>query len=115
MKKVIVGGQAVIEGVLMKSPNHYNISIRRDKKILNKQEKIKQKPKFYKFFFIRGIVNLIEMLTIGIKALNWSAEKAEGGEALKKRDFFFYHTSFNSSWCWFVYCFTSLFDKTYTF
>ena len=83
-KKVIIGGQAVIEGVLMKSPNYYNISIRKKKKIISKKEKLKKKPQFYKFFFIRGIVNLIEMLTIGIKALNWSAEQVEGGEELKK-------------------------------
>lgn len=88
-KKIIIGGQAVIEGVLMKSPNYYNISIRKKNKIINKKEKIKQKPKFFSFFFFRGVVNLWEMLSIGIKALNWSAEKAEGGEEIKKRDFFF--------------------------
>ncbi len=88
-KKIIIGGQAVIEGVLMRSPNYYNISVRGKKKIISKSEKIKEKPKFFKFFFIRGVVNLIEMLVIGIKALNWSAEKVEGGEEIKKKDFFF--------------------------
>ncbi len=89
MKLKNIGGQAVIEGVLMKSPNYYNISIRKKNKIISKKEKIKKKPNWYKFFFIRGVVNLFEMLAIGIKALNWSAENADGGEEIKKKDIFF--------------------------
>ena len=57
-KKLNVGGQAVIEGVMMRSPNYYAVSVRNEKgKIITKSEKIKQKNWFLKLFFIRGIVN----------------------------------------------------------
>jgi len=75
-KKIDVGGQAVIEGVMMRSPNYYAVSVRNLKgKIITKTKKIKKKNKFLKLFFIRGIVNLIEMLVLGIKTLTWSANQ----------------------------------------
>ena len=75
MKKLDIGGQAVIEGVMMRSKNHVVTAVRKKGKIVYKHDKIKKKPKFYQFFFIRGIVNLIEMLIVGIKTLNWSASQ----------------------------------------
>ena len=75
MKKLDIGGQAVIEGVMMRSKNHVVTAVRKKGKIVYKHDKIKKKPKFYQFFFIRGIVNLIEMLLVGIKTLNWSASQ----------------------------------------
>src|SRR3989338_1665088 len=74
-KKLDVGGQAVIEGVMMRSKNHLVTAVRKKVKIIYKKDKIRKKPKLYQFFFIRGIVNLIEMLVIGIKTLNWSASQ----------------------------------------
>jgi uncharacterized protein YqhQ len=75
MKKLDVGGQAVIEGVMMRSKNHVVTAVRKKGKIIYKKDKIKKKPKWMQLFFIRGIVNLIEMLVIGIKTLNWSASQ----------------------------------------
>lgn len=72
-EKLDIGGQAVIEGVMMRSKNFIVTAVRKKGKIIYKKDKIKKKPKFLQLFFIRGIVNLIEMLVIGIKALNWSA------------------------------------------
>jgi uncharacterized protein YqhQ len=80
--KTTIGGQAVIEGVLMKNDNKIAIAVRRpDGKISLKKEKIKPWSKRVKFLgwpFFRGVVNLIEMLVIGIKALNYSANEASG-------------------------------------
>ncbi|HZX45257.1 MAG TPA: DUF1385 domain-containing protein [Candidatus Nanoarchaeia archaeon] len=76
MPKTDVGGQAVIEGVMMRSKNDIVTAVRKKGKIIYKEEKLKQKPKWMGFFFIRGIVNLIDMLVIGIKTLNWSASQA---------------------------------------
>lgn len=74
-EKLEIGGQAVIEGVMMRSKNYIVTAIRKKGRIIYKKDKIKKKPKFLQLFFIRGIVNLIEMLIIGIKALNWSASQ----------------------------------------
>lgn len=77
-KKLDVGGQAVIEGIMMRSKNHVVTAVRKKGKIIYKEDKIKKKSRFMQWFFIRGIVNLIEMLVLGIKTLNWSA--AQQGE-----------------------------------
>jgi len=74
-KKLDVGGQAVIEGVMMRSKNHVVTAVRKKGKIIYKHDKIKKRPKWTKYFFIRGIANLIDMLILGIRTLNWSASK----------------------------------------
>jgi len=78
------GGQAVIEGVMMRSPLKYAIAVRKpDKKIILKIGKLKSlsnKIKFLKWPIFRGIINLIESLVLGLKALTYSAEQATGEE-----------------------------------
>ena len=86
-EKPLLGGQALIEGVMIKSPNHVSLAVRKNKKkIVTKKEKLRKKNWFLKLFFIRGIVNLIEMLVIGTRALMWSAHQQaeEEGEELGK-------------------------------
>ncbi|MEA2036938.1 MAG: DUF1385 domain-containing protein [Nanoarchaeota archaeon] len=79
-KKHDIGGQAVIEGVMMRSKNNVVTAVRKKGKIIYKKEKLKKKPKFYQIFFIRGIVNLFEMVVLGIKTLNWSANQQVEGD-----------------------------------
>ncbi len=79
-KKLDVGGQAVIEGVMMRSKLNVVTAVRKNGKIIYKKDKLKKKSEFQQLFFIRGIVNLIEMLVLGIKTLNWSASQATGEE-----------------------------------
>jgi uncharacterized protein YqhQ len=75
-----VGGQAVIEGVMMRSGNSYTIAVRTpEKDIVLKKENIKKLPKALKWPILRGVVALIQSLSIGIKALLYSAE-ASGHE-----------------------------------
>ncbi len=76
MSKKDVGGQAVIEGVMMKSERKICTSIRKGKKIISQKQTLKPKSKILKIPFIRGIVNLYEMMLIGIKSLMWSAEQS---------------------------------------
>jgi len=88
------GGQAVIEGVMMRSPDKYAIAVRKpDKEITVKVGKIKslsQKIKWFKLPIFRGIVNLIESLALGFKALTYSAEQATGQEEqLNSKEMFF--------------------------
>lgn len=82
MKKEI-GGQAVIEGVMLSDKKKVVVAIRKDKKIKVKKEKrnsLSKKYKFLKWPFFRGILGLYEMLVIGMKALSWSAGQAAGEE-----------------------------------
>lgn len=77
MGKELVGGQAVIEGVMMKGPEGISVSVRKkDKSIVSKKNLLPKKNFYSKTFFFRGIYNLIEMLVIGIKALIWSSNQA---------------------------------------
>ncbi len=73
-----IGGQALIEGIMMRGPEDIAIAIRKpDKEILVKKERLNTLGMKYKFFnlpFIRGMVGLIEAMIIGTKALMYSAE-----------------------------------------
>ncbi len=84
-----VGGQAVIEGVMMKAKDNTVTAVRKPSgKIIYKKNKIISltKNKFFGLPFIRGIVNLIEMLIIGIKALNYSTDIALEDETTDKHE-----------------------------
>lgn len=74
-----VGGQALIEGVMMRSPNHITIAVRKqDGSILTKNDKFQGLTQRYKKLnipFVRGVINLFEMMIVGMKALNWSANE----------------------------------------
>ena len=91
--KIAIGGQAVIEGVMMRGPKYIATAIRKkDGHILIKKEKfisITQRKKILGIPIIRGFVSLIEMMIIGIKTLNFSAEEAikdEEDEKNKSKD-----------------------------
>ncbi|MCK4338620.1 MAG: DUF1385 domain-containing protein, partial [Candidatus Cloacimonetes bacterium] len=91
--KIAIGGQAVIEGVMMRGPKYIATAIRKkDGHILIKKEKfisITQRKKILGIPIIRGFVSLIEMMIIGIKTLNFSAEEAikdEESEKNKSKD-----------------------------
>ena len=77
---ILVGGMALIEGVMMKSHEKIGIAVRNPKgKITTKRynlEPIFKKYKIAKVPFIRGIFSMVEMMIIGIKALNYSGKVA---------------------------------------
>lgn len=77
-----VGGQAVLEGVMMRSPNFYTVSVRNSNgEIKMKQEKfsgLSSRFKFFKLPLIRGMVQLVESMIIGFRALNFSNEIVMG-------------------------------------
>ena len=80
MSKIFVGGQAVIEGVMMRAPRSVAIAVRRaDGEIVVKKELVVPLSERYpivKLPIIRGAVALLTSLIIGIKALNFSATEA---------------------------------------
>jgi uncharacterized protein YqhQ len=75
-----VGGQAVIEGVMMRSPKRIATAIRRasGEIELKVDEFISliQRKKYLNVPIIRGAITLIEVMILGIKTLQWSADKA---------------------------------------
>lgn len=74
-----IGGQAVIEGVMMKSADRVAIAVRLpNKKIKTKVERLRKLRRFWRLPVIRGFVQLILILIIGIKALSWSADQQLG-------------------------------------
>lgn len=93
MKKLKpLGGQAIMEGVMIKSTDNVSMAVRApDGKIIAKRDKftsLADKNKFFKLPFIRGIVTLFEMLIIGIKALTWSANQQGEDEELGPWEWF---------------------------
>ncbi len=72
-----IGGQAVIEGVMMKSKVLWSVAVRDPKgEIHVKREHLKPLPKLLKLPVIRGVVALWQSLALGIKAIEYSASKA---------------------------------------
>lgn len=87
IKKINVGGQAVIEGVMIRGPSKYVVAVRSGKKIISKKGKIPIKNNtFLKLPFVRGFVNLADMMVIGIKSLMWSAEQSSSEEKIGKHE-----------------------------
>lgn len=89
---VNIGGQAVVEGVMMRAPENFVIAVRRpDKKIVVKKSIVSiDKSSFFKKPFLRGLVGLYDALVLGMKALNFSAFHAmgEGSEKITKKEMF---------------------------
>ena len=79
-RDLIVGGQAVIEGVMMRTPNAYAISVRKaDGTIVNTAAalpKWSDKYPILKLPVLRGGAVLVQSMGLGIKALNFSANEA---------------------------------------
>ncbi len=79
-----IGGQALIEGIMMRGPNEVAIAVRKpDGEIELKIDKLNTLAMRYKIFgipFLRGVVSLVEAMVIGTKALMYSAEFFEEEE-----------------------------------
>ena len=89
-----IGGQAVIEGVMMKASDQYAVSVRKpDGEIEVKVEKFKSLKDRYAIAgipVVRGIVAFVESLVMGMKTLNYSAsfweEEEQKADIQKKKD-----------------------------
>ena len=89
MKYSGIGGQAVIEGVMMKNKEKYAVAVRKpDHEIevmvseytgITKNEKIKNMP------ILRGVFNFIDSLVLGMQTLTYSASFFEEEEATDKK------------------------------
>ena len=89
--KLSIGGQAVIEGVMMRSPHAFTVAVRRGGKpgaeIAVLKEEIRpvgDRLPLFKKKVLRGSIALFEALWLGIRALNFSANEALEDEEGKK-------------------------------
>ena len=77
-RKPDIGGQAVLEGVMMKAPEHIAIAVRKpDGSIVLKREAYESPSKKHKWMglpMIRGAVNMVLMMSLGMKVLSASGE-----------------------------------------
>ena len=84
-KDLIVGGQAVIEGVMMRTPSAYAVAVRRpDGTITHTGARLPKWGEKYpalKLPVLRGAAVLVQSMALGIKALNYSAAEAFNEEA----------------------------------
>jgi uncharacterized protein YqhQ len=75
-----VGGQAVIEGVMMRAPGAWSVAVRQpDGAIVarrNDLTRLSERNRWARVPFVRGVFVLGESLTLGFKALSWSAQVA---------------------------------------
>lgn len=73
-----VGGQAVIEGIMLRNKTHYVVSVRKPTNEIDfiKYRIPENKNKLSKMIFFRGIVNFIDMMKLGYKTLMFSANTA---------------------------------------
>ncbi|OFZ24998.1 MAG: hypothetical protein A2381_13045 [Bdellovibrionales bacterium RIFOXYB1_FULL_37_110] len=89
-KYTSIGGQAVIEGVMMRSPNTFIVAVRQEDGTIRVRRDqwfgLFKKNKFLKLPFVRGVFILLETMANGIVALNYSARIAMASEMIKKAE-----------------------------
>ena len=84
----LIGGQAVMEGVMMRAPNSYCVAVRKPDGSIITQEgpasRLSDKSKFWALPVVRGVGTLGQAMSLGMKALNFSAQHAVPEEEQKK-------------------------------
>ena len=92
-KELVLGGQAVIEGVMMKGPETFAVAVRKASgEIKVRDFPLTESParkRFAKVPLVRGVWTMAAMLVIGYKALQFSADEAiadEEGDGIRRAD-----------------------------
>ncbi len=84
-EETLVGGQAVMEGVMMRAPHSYCVAVRKPIGEIVTDEmpvpRMSEKYQIFKYPGIRGLGTLGQAMSLGIKALRFSANAALGGKA----------------------------------
>ena len=89
---ILVGGQAVIEGVMMRVPGAYATALRlKNGEIISKRfdfTSIIERYKMKNYFIIRGFLHLYESMKIGYQTLDWSADiyESENNNSKKNKE-----------------------------
>ncbi len=78
MKRSNIGGQGVLEGVMMRAPEVCGLAVRKASgEIVFEKEKVKsltKKNKFYSFPVVRGVISFVDMMGFGVKTISKSAK-----------------------------------------
>jgi len=86
-EETLVGGQAVIEGVMMRAPHSYCVAVRRPSGEIVTEEKplarMCEKHPIFKYPVVRGVGTLYQAMTLGLQALKFSANAMLETEAPK--------------------------------
>lgn len=93
-----IGGQAIIEGVHIRSPTHLSAAIRMpdDNIKVIKEEVPKRTGFFHKLFLIRGVFRMYDMLKDGTRLLTWSANEQLEADEQDEAGWILYLTTFVS-------------------
>ncbi len=87
-EETLVGGQAVMEGVMMRAPHSYCVAVRKPTGEIVTDEmpvsRLSENNKIWKLPILRGIGTLGQAMSLGLKALRFSANTALGEEAVEK-------------------------------
>src|SRR5690349_21621164 len=83
-EETLVGGQAVIEGVMMRAPHSYCVAVRKpDGEIITEEmplARMSEKYPIFKLPVFRGVGTLCQAMTLGLKALRFSANASLAGQ-----------------------------------
>src|SRR5690242_5407395 len=83
-EETLVGGQAVIEGVMMRAPHSYCVAVRKpDGEIVTEQmplARMSEKYPIFKLPVFRGVGTLCQAMMLGLKALRFSANASLAGQ-----------------------------------
>ena len=84
MKYSGIGGQALIEGIMMKNKDNYAMAVRKPNGEIAVEKdtyvSMTEKVKFFSLPFVRGIFNFADSMILGMKTLTWSASFFEDDE-----------------------------------
>ena len=87
-EETLVGGQAVMEGVMMRAPHSYCTAVRKaDGSIITEEAplaRVSEKYPLFKYPILRGVGTLGQAMWLGVKALRFSANVAAADEAEKQ-------------------------------
>jgi uncharacterized protein YqhQ len=88
-EETLVGGQAVIEGVMMRAPHSYCVAVRKPNGEVVSQEaplaRVSEKYPLFKYPVLRGVGTLGQAMSLGIKALRFSANASLEDDDKKKK------------------------------
>jgi uncharacterized protein YqhQ len=86
-EETLVGGQAVIEGVMMRAPHSYCVAVRKPGGEIVTEERplarMSEQHRIFKYPVIRGVGTLYQAMALGLKALKFSANTALDNESQK--------------------------------
>jgi len=88
--KTSIGGQALIEGIMMRGPKKISIVVRTQEGLVEKVDEInpiKEKYPILGWVFIRGVVNFVSSMRLGMRSIMYSADKMPEEEIEKPSKF----------------------------